>query len=212
MKMTMTKAQTLAHFTEGKSDHGRIRKSGQCLTLDVKRESRRLTFMSEAKEVQDTMREALRPLAAIPRAEWEWFGHAGHFICARWCQFHLCTKVGGFLVSTVGEYWPDRTVREIHARCTDPQWLDENRNLKGDYFDSAYMKRFGFKEIGCDRKYETMVFKAGARCAAIDCGCGLPSINGSALETGCYNDAGAAARGHFELCEKAARGLIEAEP
>ena len=73
--------------------------------------------------------------------DWKWFRHPGHFICARWCRFHLCTQVGKWLVSTVGEYWPERAVREIHAHCHDPKWFAENRNLKGDYFDSAYMKR-----------------------------------------------------------------------
>lgn len=36
--------------------------------------------------------------------EWEWFGNAAHFICGRWCRFHLATKVGKYLISTVGEY------------------------------------------------------------------------------------------------------------
>jgi hypothetical protein len=61
-------------------------------------------------------------------------------------------------VSTVGEYWPERPSREIHAEVRDPAWLDENRSRKGDDFDRAYMQRFGFHEIGCDRTYETMVF------------------------------------------------------
>ncbi len=40
----------------------------------------------------------------IPESKWEWFGNAGHFMCSQWCRFHLCTKVGPWLVSTVGEY------------------------------------------------------------------------------------------------------------
>ena len=39
--------------------------------------------------------------------EWVWFGSPGHFIGARYCHFHLCTRVGKYLVSTVGEYRPD---------------------------------------------------------------------------------------------------------
>lgn len=139
------------------------------------------------------------------RRNWKWFGHAGHFICARDCQFHLCTLVGKHLVSTVGEYWPDRQVREIHAQVHDQKWLNENRHLKGDTFDSAYMKKFGFETIGCDRKYETMVFLAGQPCDRKDCGCGLPEISGSELDFGGYNDAKAATEGHYKLCEKWAR-------
>ena len=136
------------------------------------------------------------------KRNWKWFGHAGHFICSRWCQFHLCTLVGKYLVSTVGEYWPERGNREIHAKVYDPKWLQENIHRKGDDFDAVYMKRFGFETIGCDRKYETMVFLAGAVCKVKDCKCGIPSISGSELDFGGYNSAGAAAKGHHKLCEK----------
>jgi len=34
-----------------------------------------------------------------------WYGNAGHFICASRCRFHLCTEVGEYLVSTVGEFF-----------------------------------------------------------------------------------------------------------
>lgn len=36
----------------------------------------------------------------------EWFGQAGHFVSAKDCQFHLHTHVGGYCISTVGEYIP----------------------------------------------------------------------------------------------------------
>lgn len=134
-----------------------------------------------------------------------WFGNAGHFICAQWCRFHLTTQVGKYLVSTVGEYWPERSSREIHARVYDPGWLMANAHRKGDEFDFYYMQRFGFQEIGCGRKYETMVFKAGKPCAAKGCGCGLPSIDGSELDVGTYNDAKAATEGHMKLVAKWSR-------
>ena len=52
----------------------------------------------------------------IPVSDWIWFGTPGHFICANYCRFHLCTRVGDYLVSTVGEYVPPEPVREIFAR------------------------------------------------------------------------------------------------
>lgn len=131
-----------------------------------------------------------------------YYGHAAHFICAKDCRFHLATKVGKYLVSTVGELWPCRAVREIHAQSHDPAWLVKNAHLRGDHFDAAYMERFGFDTIGHNRKYETMVFKAGAPCTAKGCGCGLPSIDGSELDFLGYNDAGSAAKGHEKLCQK----------
>ena len=38
--------------------------------------------------------------------KWKWFGTPGHLCVADRCRFHLCTKVGRYLVSTVGEYYP----------------------------------------------------------------------------------------------------------
>ena len=133
---------------------------------------------------------------------WKWFGHAAHFSCGSRCQFHLATQVGKYLVSTVGELWLERSSREVHAQVHDPKWLEKNRHLKDDYFDSAYMARFGFEEIGCNRKYETMVFKAGKPCRSKECGCGLLEIDGSELDFLGYNNVAAAAKGHLKLCRK----------
>lgn len=131
-----------------------------------------------------------------------WFGHPGHFICAKDCRFHMATLVGPWLVSTVGALWPSRLSREIHASVYDPKWLSANGHLQGDEFDAAYMDRFGYETIGCDRTYETMVFEAGKPCTSKTCGCGLPSINGDDLDFAGYNNAGAATRGHRQMVKK----------
>jgi hypothetical protein len=126
-----------------------------------------------------------------------WFGHAGHFICAPWCRFHLCTQVGEFLISTVGEYVPDAPVREIMA---------QSRGIKlegrGDARLADYMNKRGFEQVGCDRLYETMVFRAGRPCDAEGCNCGLPSASGEELDFGGYNDAKSATEGHYKMIEK----------
>ena len=41
----------------------------------------------------------------IPKTEWKWFGYPGHLICANSCRFRLCTQVGDYLISTVGDYY-----------------------------------------------------------------------------------------------------------
>jgi hypothetical protein len=55
-------------------------------------------------------------------------------------------------------------------------------------------------DIGCNRKYETMVFKAGEICTAEGCFCGLPATNGQELDFRGYNTASDANAGHLELC------------
>jgi hypothetical protein len=133
--------------------------------------------------------------APVPRSEWEWFGNAGHFICASDCRFHLCTKVGPWLVSTVGEYVPDSAVQAA---------LRQSRKEVG-----MRQPRGPFEQIGCDRTYETMVFRAGQRCAAEGCGCDLPQIVPTELAMRGYDSAGDAARGHLELCEEWAGRSID---
>lgn len=144
-------------------------------------------------------------LDAVPVEEkqtgWLWYGNAAHLIVGRWCRFHLATVVGGgkWLVSMVGEYWPDRPVREIHADLKDPAWLKKNIGLQGEMFDSEYFDRFGYHEIGWDRTYETMVFAVieGKFC---ECGCGIPIFALSELDFSGYKDARAAGEGHLRLC------------
>lgn len=137
--------------------------------------------------------------------EWKWFGNAGHFICGASCRFHLTTQVGKYIVSTVGQYWPERPVREIHATVHDPAWFMAHGHLKGDEFDAEYMNKFGYEQIGCDRTFETMVFKAGKTCKASGCDCGLPKIEPSELDYEPANTAGEATKNHMKLCQKWAK-------
>lgn len=55
---------------------------------------------------------ALKDLVMIPRSEWKWYGYAGHLIVSARCAYHLCTRIGDYLVSTVGDYRPDGKKRE----------------------------------------------------------------------------------------------------
>jgi len=138
----------------------------------------------------------------MKKDKWIEMGHAGHFCLSHKCRFHLNTYVGKYIVSTVGELWPERVAREIHAKVYDPDWLINNKHLLGDMFDSVYFKRFGFEDIGLGRKYETMVFmakKSEHKC------CPWEIEVPKAVDSGSYNTAEDAHRGHLELCEKWSR-------
>lgn len=138
----------------------------------------------------------------MKKDKWIWMPHAGHFICASKCEFHLNTYVGKYIVSTVGEYWPERDVREIHAQVHNKEWLIENKHLLGDDFDHAYMKKFGYEKIGCDRKFETMVFEA--RKSEHKC-CPYRIIVEKEVDMEGYNSANDAYKGHIKLCKKWAK-------
>ncbi len=128
---------------------------------------------------------------------WEWFGNAGHLCVGHYCRFHLCTQVGEYLISTVGQYFPDLQVREILAK---------SRGIglegRGDEREADFMEKIGFQEIGYGRLYETMVFKAGSKCNASKCKCGMPQIRGNELDMKGYNNAKCATEGHLNMCKK----------
>ncbi|SRR5579883_1678080 len=121
----------------------------------------------------------------IPVEEWKWFGNAGHFICSRWYRFHLCTQVGDYLISTVGEY--------VHPRHGRGSEVEESKWLS---------KHPLGEQVGCDRLFETMVFKAGKPCTAKSCGCGMPAVIGHELNCLGANDRKTATANHYELCHK----------
>jgi hypothetical protein len=137
----------------------------------------------------------------IKRDKWVWMPHPAHFIYSSYCRFVMATKVGKYIVSTVGEYWPDRKIREIHAEICDLKWFKENKHRLGDDFDHAYMKKFGCEDIGADRKYETIVFKAKKSEKDISC-CPYRIIVNKDLDFMSYNKAEEAFKGHYKLCNK----------
>lgn len=126
--------------------------------------------------------------------KWVWMPHPGHFICGDDCRFRLNTYVGSYLVSTVGELLSDSRVREILAK---------SRGVKiegrGDAWDRDYMAKIGFDDIGCGRKYETMVFKA--KKSKQKC-CPWEQVDGSSLDFASYNSPEDARKGHMKLCKK----------
>jgi len=135
--------------------------------------------------------------------EWIWMPHAGHLIVGRDCRFHLNTCVGGYIVSTVGEYWPDRDIRRRSA---------ELRGItvegRGDEWDANYLRLIGYEEIGYERLYETMVFRA-VYDPENGC-CPWRMESGDDLDFDGYNDAGDAFRGHMAMCAKWAREGVPA--
>lgn len=139
----------------------------------------------------------------MTKDKWIWMPHAAHFICGSKCQFHLATYVGTYIVSTVGEMWPERSVREIYAEIKNKTWHEEHKLLKGDTYDAAYMKEFGFEDIGFDRKFETMVFKAERvkDQTKKDC-CEYRMATAENVDFQGYNLSGEAERGHLKMCLK----------
>jgi hypothetical protein len=111
----------------------------------------------------------------IPADKWEWYGMAAHFICGDRCLHHLATKVGPYLVSTVGHYIP--------ASSTE-----KRRSLE-----------FA-EEIGFGRKFETFVFKATKKLC--ECGCGLPVIDPREIDSLSANDHITADSNHMKMCRK----------
>lgn len=129
----------------------------------------------------------------MDRKDWVWMGHPAHLIISSRCRFHLATYVGGYIVSTVGEYLPEERAREIIAQ-QDGVVLEG----QGDARLADYMKKIGFVEVGYKRKYETMVFKAGPS-DEHPC-CPYAVTDWGELDMRGYNEASDAHQGHLEMC------------
>ncbi len=123
--------------------------------------------------------------------------HTGHFICGNNCRFHLSTYVGGYLVSTVGELVPDEGSREISAECSGI-----TLEGRGDARLADWLKKHGYEKVGCDRIYETMVFKA--KKSKNKC-CPYTMTQPTELDFEGYNSEADAFKGHYRLCKKWAK-------
>ncbi len=59
-------------------------------------------------------------MTPIPQSDWQWFGVPMHFIASESCQYHLATRIGPWVVSSVGGYvsplHPDRFTEIGYAR------------------------------------------------------------------------------------------------
>ena len=117
--------------------------------------------------------------------KWKWFGRSGHFCCGEWCRFHLCTRVGRYIISTVGQFVHPR--HSAGSERTEVEWLA--KNPLGE-------------EIGSGRHFETMVFRAGKPCS---CGCGQPTHDGKDLDFAGYETCADARAGHRAMCNKWAK-------
>lgn len=105
------------------------------------------------------------------QSDWKWFGHAGHFICAAQCRFHLCTQVGDKLISTIGDYYDHKNTRQtIGSGPTD------------------YFETFVFQVTG------------PSSCTQVECQCNMPQVNWLELEGIRHETAGNAMRAHVSYC------------
>lgn len=105
---------------------------------------------------------------------------AGHFIAASSCRFYRTTDVGGWRISTVGDYHPE-------CPPSMPKHLAWNEDVP--------------QEVGLNRLYETMVFPLGDKLCG--CGCGAPEVsNWSERDFAGYNSEASAIAGHEAMVEK----------
>lgn len=122
------------------------------------------------------------------KQDWIWMPHAGHFCAASSCNFRMNTYVNGVIVSTVGEYRPMFDFEELERRYKGEK-IEKKQETKDTYY----------KDIGFDRKYETMVFKA--KKGQYDC-CPFEADISQELDFKPYNEPELAYVGHLEMCNK----------
>lgn len=113
----------------------------------------------------------------VPKSRWIWCGYAGHFIAARDCAMHMNTRVGDYRISTIGDYRP------------------------------RHLERDEMTEVGCDRKFETYVFRVAGEG---EHGEG-EVVDWGEIDSDGYNEPLDAERGHMAMCERYARVAVGLE-
>ena len=104
--------------------------------------------------------------------EWTWYGHAGHLCVGHHCRFHLCTKIGEYLISTVGDCFLNGTRTKIGAG------------------DDSFFETYVFTVL------------PGSSCTDSACMCGMPNIDLENINGIRCATAGEAAKTHIEMCRK----------
>ncbi len=78
-------------------------------------------------------------MARIPESEWVWYGYAGHFINSKACVYHLSTRIGSFLISTLGDYRP---------RDNDKYQMVEMTGVPDSFFETMVFRCKGEDDDG----------------------------------------------------------------
>ena len=73
----------------------------------------------------------------IPENKWQWYGFPLHFICGARCRFHMGTKIGKYVISSVGDYF-------VKPDDEKPTEIGYNR-----LYETYVFKYAGPKKCGC---------------------------------------------------------------
>ncbi len=144
----------------------------------------RLTELGDAKLLEKILK----------RLAWVQMPHPAHFIGSRDCHYWLATwippgygkqpeKTNGYLVSSVGEYWP-------YIENRDPD-----------------VELWAWSEISPGAFYETVVFHSMPTKRTDRMCCPYTAATNNELDVKRYKTSTDAAIGHWEMCEKWA-GLL----
>ena len=92
----------------------------------------------------------------INESEWVWYGYAGHLCVGRRCAYHLCTRIGNRLVSTVGHYLPKNEDKmEAIGAGSDSNFETMIFAVDGDE-ESGDPSITSYEELDC-RRYATSI-------------------------------------------------------
>lgn len=146
---------------------------------------KRLVVMKLTDELAEVRREPSSRGAPVKRV---YMPHAGHFIGAQDCSFHINTYVAtGYIVSTVGEYRPSIVFDGPGAEGMRPRRDDDPP------------KGLGYPEA--ESMYETMVFKAKRAAVDYEC-CPYRMSDASGVDSERYATSHDAMLGHEAMCKK----------
>lgn len=118
--------------------------------------------------------------------------HGGHFCLANRCCFRMNTFVNGYIVSTVGELQLDSRIQTPFQEINLKKYVEEKYQ--------SFLSRFD--TVGCERFYETMVFKAISHEDLDFICCPWEANIEEEMASEGYNDPVSANNGHLKWCNE----------
>lgn len=99
----------------------------------------------------------------IPESEWRWFGAPLHYICGSRCVFHLGTRIGNYVISTVGDFRPDGPYKPRDTIGYQREFETMVFRVLGDHGDCVCPQIDG-SEI------DSYTYPMGSECDAVNAG------------------------------------------
>ncbi len=74
----------------------------------------------------------------IPESQWRWAGYPAHLCVSYMCRWWMCTRIGNYVISSIGHYVPDREKNEMETIGAGPKDFFETMVFEADDLEDPF--------------------------------------------------------------------------